>query len=128
MHAQSAAKAGRPVGKRDTPERCLPAAEQLFADHFDSKERLCSRALGRVAQSMQDYIPEIRMAVVDADAVADMVDRHLDWTIAHPHCSRLIMRELMANPTRAAEARHWHMRPVTSIWIDLIRRGQPCRT
>jgi len=148
MHAQSAGKAGRPVGKRDTPERCLLAAEQLFADsgfagtslrticaqagvsiatllhHFDSKERLYSRVLGRVAQSMQEYSPEIQVAVVDADAGADMVDRHLDWTIAHPHYSRLIMRELMENPARAAEARHWHMRPVTSIWIDLIRRGQ----
>lgn len=34
------------------------------------------------------------------------------------------MRELMENPARAAEARHWHMRPVAIIWIDLIRRGQ----
>jgi len=53
-----------------------------------------------------------------------MVDRHLDWTLAFPHYSRLIMRELMENPARAPQARQWHMRPVIGAWVELIRRGQ----
>jgi len=144
------ARPGRPAGQRDTREMCLGVAEQLFADggfagtslraicaeagisiatllhHFETKEKLYSHVLGRIARSMRmrDYIPDLQMKVVDADAVADMVDRHLDWTLAFPHYSRLIMRELMENPGRAPHARQWHMRPVIGAWVELIRRGQ----
>jgi len=148
MSVPTPARPGRPAGQRDTRELCLAVAEQLFADagfagaslraicadagisiatllhHFETKEKLYSHVLGRIARSMQDYIPDLQMKVVDAGAVADMVDRHLDWTLAYPHYSRLIMRELMENPGRAPQARQWHMRPVIGAWVELIRRGQ----
>ena len=73
---------------------------------------------------MQEYTPDPGTAVAGVDEIVALVDRHLDWTIAHPHYSRLVIRELMENPGRAAEARRWHMRPVTRSWIDLVRRGQ----
>jgi AcrR family transcriptional regulator len=148
MSIPASARPGRPAGQRDTREVCLGVAEKLFADsgfagtslrsicaeagisiatllhHFGTKEKLYGLVLGRIAQSMQDYIPGHEMTVVDADAVADMVDRHLDWTQAFPHYSRLIMRELMENPERAPQAKQWHMRTVIGSWVKLIRHGQ----
>lgn len=49
MHARSAGKAGRPAGKRDTPERCLLAAEQLFAESgfAGTRHRLPMQTLSR---------------------------------------------------------------------------------
>lgn len=68
--------------------------------HFESKEKLYSRVLGRIAQSMSKYIPDLR-TVVDAQAVVDIADRHLDWTLAHPHYSRLIRKGQQAGALRA---------------------------
>lgn len=148
MSVPTSARPGRPAGQRDTREVCLGVAERLFAEggfagtglrsicgeagisiatllhHFETKEKLYSCVLGRIAQSMQGYIPDLETALVDANAVADMVDRHLDWTQDFPHYSQLIMRELMENPARAIQAKHWHMRPVIGRWVELIRRGQ----
>lgn len=152
MSIPASLRPGRPTGQRDTREVCLGVAERLFADagfagtslrsicagagisiatllhHFGTKEKLYSAVLGRIAQSMQDYIPNIETAAVDAAAIADMVDRHLDWTQAFPHYSRLIMRELMENPERATQAKQWHMRPVIGSWVRLIRHGQQAGT
>ena len=148
MSIPTVVRPGRPAGQRDTRELCLGVAEKLFAEggfagtslrsicagagisiatllhHFETKEKLYGRVLGRIAESMQDYIPDPDMAVVDAGVVADMVERHLDWTAAFPHYSRLIMRELMENPVRAPQAKQWHMRPVIGNWAKLIRQGQ----
>jgi AcrR family transcriptional regulator len=148
MSIPASARPGRPAGQRDTREVCLGVAEKRFADggfagtslrsicaeagisiatllhHFGTKEKLYGFVLGRIAQSMQDYIPGHEMTVVDAGAVADMVDRHLDWTQAFPHYSRLIMRELLENPVRAPQAKQWHMRTVIGSWVKLIRHGQ----
>lgn len=148
MSASQATRAGRPVGQRDTQERCLVIAEHLFADygfsgaslrdicgaagisiptlvhHFGSKKKLYGSVLDRIAGSMKLYMPDPDTTTVDADAILDMADRHLDWTIAYPHYSRLIMREVMENPGRVLEARQWHMRPIIAAYAALIRKGQ----
>jgi|GEM_PF-532731 len=143
-----ATRAGRPAGRgNNTPERCLAVAEKIFADHgfsgaslrdicgkagitiptlvhhFGNKKKLYSTVLERIAGSMKPYIPDPDIAIVDAEAIAEMVNRHLDWTIAYPHYSMLIMRELMEKHDRALDAKKWHMRSVIAAYAALIRKG-----
>lgn len=143
-----ARKAGRPQGAPDTRDRCLEAAERLFATqgfaatgmrqigaaagvsiatliyHFGSKEKLYGKVLGRIADSIVPYMPDPAAFDVGPGAIAATVERFLDWALDHGDYASLILRELMENPSRAAKARRWYLLPLIDSYAAAIRGGQ----
>ena len=109
--------AGRPQGNRDTADACLAEAERLFAAqgfagtgmrdiagrsgvtvatlayHFGSKEKLYGRVLGRVAESIGAYLPEVETVAPEPAAVAEALAGFLDWALDHPDYAALLLRE-----------------------------------
>ncbi len=145
--SQAARRVGRPVGASATRERLLEVAEGLFSErglagttvrdvaeqlgvsgaallhHFGTKETLYAEVLERVAASLQAYAPPPGTSA-DTAKLNSIFERHLDWTLAHPNYSRLIMRELLENRSRAGRAHRWYLKPVMGAYIDAIERGQ----
>lgn len=140
--------AGRPQGNRDTADACLAEAERLFAAqgfagtgmrdiagrsgvtvatlayHFGSKEKLYGRVLGRVAESIGAYLPEVETVAPEPAAVAEALAGFLDWALDHPDYAALLLRELMENPERAPQAKRWYLAPVIRAYAAVLQRGQ----
>lgn len=146
--AEQTRRAGRPQGNPETGERCLDAAEALFATggfagtgmrdiarradvtiatlayHFGSKEKLYGRVLARVAGSIEPYLPATTPTPGSPAAVAAIVERFLDWALDHRDYNALLLRELMENPERARRARRWYLLPLIEAFAAAIRDGQ----
>ena len=115
-----------------TRERLLVAAEELLASrgfagtsvraiaasvgianaslmyHFPSKRRLYAAVLTRIADSIREVTAEVGDGSGDPAAqIRAVVHRLLAWTEAHPDYLQIIVRELMENPNRIADAHRW---------------------
>lgn len=145
---QQPVRLGRPKGNRDTRERCLAAAEKLFAargftgtslkdvcqkvgvtnasiiHYFGTKQKLYSCVLDRIADSARTILPAQLSEDPEPKAVVRAVDRYVDWAFVHMHYAQLLLRELIENQERVAAARRLHMRPVISAYSDWIQEGQ----
>lgn len=141
------AKLGRPKAVKDTDQRCLAAAEALFADrgfdgtalrdvatavgitsaavihHFGTKERLYGLVLERLVKSLDDYVIETSETITLETAVR-MFERFLDWSFDHHHFAQLLLRELMENRLRVSRARRLYMSSLIKKYVDYIARGQ----
>ena len=95
--------------------------------HFPSKERLYGAVLARIAESLEGW-GELRENNGDpVDEIVAMVEGFFAWTESHDVYSRILLRELMDNASRATSARHWYLAPVvrrcTQAVEDARRRG-----
>ncbi len=110
-------KLGRPRAVKDTDQRCLAAAEAMFADHgsdgtslrdvaaavgitsaavihhFGTKEKLYGLVLQRLVKSLDEYIVDVDETVVP-ETVVRMFERFLDWSFDHQHFAQLLLRSL----------------------------------
>jgi AcrR family transcriptional regulator len=126
---------GRPraAGHGSTRARILAAAEPLFSErgyagtsmqalraavgvsnatilhHFQSKRKLYSEVLARIADSVAEVAAPARPDGDPAEQVAAMTTSLLDWSRRNPRSLRIVIRELLENPERLAEARRWHL-------------------
>jgi TetR/AcrR family transcriptional regulator len=141
------AKLGRPKDVKGTDQRCLAAAEELFAEHgfegaslrdvsaavgitsaalihhFGTKERLYGLLLERLAKSLDEYVVDVSESV-SIDAVVRMFEHFLDWSFDHQHLAQLLLRELMENRTRVSRARRLHLLSHVTSYVEQIRKGQ----
>lgn len=139
-------KLGRPRDVRDTDQRCVAAAQLLFASngfdgaslrdiahavgissaalvhHFGTKERLYSAVLESLAKSLGSYLNDAREPPSVAAAMR-LFDRFLDWSFENQHYSQLLMRELMENKSRVSRARRLHMLEMIGTFVDLLKQG-----
>ena len=117
-----------------TRERLLLVAEELFAKkgflgasireigatlgianssilyHFPSKERLYAAILTRIADSIKAATDDLLQNSSDpSEQVQVMMERLLDWTQANTCYTQIIVRELMENSDRLAQARHLYL-------------------
>lgn len=140
-------KVGRPKQSGDTHGRCVQAAEYLFAEkgfdgtslrevgknagitsaavlhHFQSKERLYSQVLQRLASRMTEYMGACEGGS-DLNCIILFFDRFLDFCFENKHYAQLLLRELMENEGRVYKARRMHLaNPVQTI-VAPIKRGQ----
>jgi TetR/AcrR family transcriptional regulator len=141
------ARLGRPKAVKDTDQRCLVAAEALFADrgfdgtglrdvaaavgitsaavihHFGTKERLYGMVLERLVKSLEAYVIETGETITPETAI-QMFERFLDWSFDHQHFAQLLLRELMENRVRVSRARRLHLSSLVTGYVDYIVRGQ----
>lgn len=139
---------GRPPGPSLTAERVLDAAVQAFSEsgfhgvslrdlartigvsapallhHFASKEKLYSAVLDRIRVSVEP----VALACSDhGDPIEDVVaivDGLVRWTREHDAYSRILLRELLDNESRALSARKWHLAPLVARLAERVRRAQ----
>jgi AcrR family transcriptional regulator len=139
---------GRPVGDAGTRERILGAAvEQLsthgfygttvrsVADavgvttasllhHFATKEALYSEVLSRIAASLEGWAASDGTGADPVERVAGVVDGFFEWTRGHDAYSRILLRELMDNVSRARQAQRWHLAEVVHRAVDTVRTAR----
>lgn len=143
-------KPGRPAGRRCTRAHLLAAARDAFAGggfegsgirkiaeaaavtpatllhHFPRKQALYTAVLDAVAEELLGELPPLP-AVPQAKDVLDLAESLLDWTASHDREACLILRELLYNRERAANARHWPLTPVVgrmkAIVAAAVRAG-----
>jgi AcrR family transcriptional regulator len=101
---------------RDVAEGAgVPLASALY--HFGKKEQLHAAVLGAIAADLERRVatalenehsrPRSHDARLDA-----LLDALLDWAEERPGRVRLLLRELLDNPTRVAKASHLPLAPV----------------
>jgi len=137
---------GRPRDVRGTDQRCLAAAEGLFASrgfegtslrdiagvvgitsaalihYFGTKERLYGLVLERLAKSLDGYV-DVTSGPVSVESAVQMFERFLDWSFDHHHFAQLLMRELMENQSRVSRARRLHLLGLIAGCVEHLRRG-----
>lgn len=117
-----------------TRERLLVVAEKLFAQkgfagtsvreigealgianasimyHFPSKNKLYAAVLGRITDSVKAVTADLFKDAEDpSQQLMSMAERFIRWAYANTDYLQIIMRELMENPARLADARHLYL-------------------
>ena len=135
-------RAKRTAGAEPTRERLLTLAENLFAEkgfagtsvrelgaalgvanatilyHFRSKRKLYAAVLERIASSVSGVTTGLDEQPGDGVAqIKLLVERFMVWARDNPNHLRVIMRELMENPARIGEIRHWYL----ADWVKSTR-------
>src|SRR5262245_15663860 len=113
----------------ETRARILASAERVFADHGlagASISRLAAEA-GLAKASLLHHFPSKRtLYAAVLEALAESVLASLEgagslgqallaldgWLVRRPTAARILLRELVDNPARAATARRWPLAPV----------------
>ena len=100
----------------------LGLTKQALLHHFGTKERLYGEVLARISKS---FNADLETARASAEAPADQLEAFftllLDRTIADSDDTRLLMRELLDNHTRAETADVWYLEPALNTLIDLAQ-------
>lgn len=126
----------------DTRERLLAAALRLFADkgfhgasieqigrevgltkqallhHFGSKQKLYGAVLERISARLLADLDDCANGVAPEQTFEQALLRIHARTQQHPQDTQLLMRELLDNRSRAAEAGVWYLRP----FLDALHR------
>lgn len=127
----------------DTKTRSLAAAQTLFAEkgfygasmdqiarelgltkqalihHFGTKEKLYGAVLQQISDRLMAQLPP---ADAGKDGFAEAIARVHAHTLAEPDAAQLLMRELLDNRRRAAQAGTWYLRPFLDRLDALLRQ------
>jgi AcrR family transcriptional regulator len=112
---------------RDVAEGAgVPLASALY--HFAKKEQLHAAVLGAIAEDLERRLatalenrplqPRSHDTRLDA-----LLDALLDWAEERPGRVRLLLRELLDNPTRVAKASHLPLAPVLRTLTEFVAEG-----
>ena len=128
---------------RDTKAHSIAAALKLFADkgfygasmdriageigvtkqtlihHFGTKEKLYGSVLQQISDSLMEQLPDADGAL---DGFARAISQLHTHTLAHSDATQLLMRELLDNRRRAAQAGTWYLRPFLDHLNALLRQ------
>lgn len=101
----------------------IPTASLLH--HFPRKERLYGAVLQRIAEQLEQALEHATRGAGDhADKLRRLTRRFGQWALQQPDHSALLLRELLDNRPRIAEARTLHLRPVVEKFASFVREGQ----
>lgn len=98
----------------DRIARELGLTKQALIHHFGSKEKL----YGAVLEGISDHLLEALRADDEDDFVAALINVY-QHSMAYREETCLLMRELLDNPRRAAQASTWYLRP----FLDFLHQG-----
>lgn len=105
----------------DQIARELELTKQALIHHFGTKEKLYGAVLVAISERLMTEAiqpPEVESASAFADAVSRIYLR----TLQHREDTLLLMRELLDNRRRAAQAGTWYLKPFLDGLADLLRR------
>jgi len=100
----------------------LGITKQALLYHFRRKEDLYAEVLTRISDRLMRFV---RMAGYENDDPARQFEHIVlsiyHAAIEHPLDSRLLMRELLDNPSRADSARNWYLVPFLDGLTGVVR-------
>ena len=101
----------------------IPTASLLH--HFPKKERLYGAVLERIAGQLDHALTQATKGGTGyAEKLRKLTRKFALWSLRRPdHCT-LLLRELLDNAPRIAEARRLHLQPVVEKFASFIRGGQ----
>lgn len=99
--------------------RELGLTKQALIHHFGTKEKLYGAVLQQISDNLMAQLPA---ADAPADAFTEAVMAVHTHTLAHPDATQLLMRELLDNRRRAAQAGTWYLRPFLERLNALLRQ------
>tara|TARA_R110000772_G_scaffold141114_4_gene250440 strand:- start:78264 stop:78845 length:582 start_codon:yes stop_codon:yes gene_type:complete len=105
----------------DQIARELDLTKQALIHHFGTKEKLYGAVLVAISERLMTEAIQ-PTEVESASAFADAVSRIYLRTLQHREDTLLLMRELLDNRRRAAQAGTWYLKPFLDGLADLLRR------
>lgn len=120
-----AARGFHGTSMRDVAEGAgVPLASALY--HFGKKEQLHAAVLGAIAEDLQARLRKALARHGSHEARLDgLIDALLDWADERPGRVRLLLRELLDNPTRVAKASHLPLAPVLQTMTAFVAEAPP---
>lgn len=104
----------------------IPLASALY--HFAKKEQLHAAVLGAIAEELDDRLGAALALPGPYDARLDALLRALlAWADDRPGRVRLLVRELLDNPTRVARAARLPLAPVLRTMTAFVEEGVAAR-
>lgn len=118
-----AARGFHGTSMRDIAEGAgVPLASALY--HFGKKEQLHAAVLGAIAEDLEQRLGRALGGGVSHETRLDrMLDALLDWADERPGRVRLLLRELLDNPTRVAKASNLPLAPVLKTLSAFVGEG-----
>lgn len=114
----------------DQIARDIGLTKQALIHHFGSKEKLYGAVLETISQRllMDIQVSAERSQEPVSGGFVDAVLRIYQRTRDFPDDTRLLMRELLDNRGRAAEAGTWYLRPFLDGLVQLLRQQPDWQT
>jgi AcrR family transcriptional regulator len=145
--AQERVRKGRPRDESEPP-KILAAAEKLFSLHgfdgtslrkvaglwggthvgvlhyFPSKRQLYGAVLERIGRSLESLVASaLKTPGDERDKVLRLFEQAFDWHVANPQWTRIILRDLVDNPSRASSIRRWVFADALQQMSRLVAAG-----
>lgn len=99
--------------------------KQSLLYHFKSKADLRARVMSRLLSHWKQEIPALLGASVSGqDRFSSAVTALVDFFREDPDRARLVLREMMDDPTAARAGIVEHLRPWSTLLLDTIAMGQ----
>lgn len=99
----------------------LGLTKQALLHHFGSKEKLYGEVLKDISERLLEATQQITEAEEDpATRLVDLVVVQYRGQMEQQDSARLLMRELLDNEQRAANAANWYLKPYLEILIDTV--------
>lgn len=102
----------------------LGLTKQALIHHFGTKQRLYGEVLQRISDRLLSRIIQIGTDARDPETQLEaLLVSFFDEAEVNSEDLRLLMRELLDNERRAAEAASWYLKPFLDALIAMVKRA-----
>ena len=103
----------------------LGLTKQALLHHFGSKEKLYAEVLANISGRLMEVTRLIMSEAEDAGTqLEELVIAQYREQMSNPDSARLIMRELLDNEQRAAQAGNWFLKPYLESLVDTVHANK----
>lgn len=96
--------------------------KQALLHHFGSKEKLYSEVLQEISVAVTAELGEITAATTDPyEALETLLVERIAGELDESDGTRIVIRELLDNKSRAKSARTWHLKPYLDGLVAMVK-------
>ncbi|KZX59040.1 hypothetical protein A3709_15915 [Halioglobus sp. HI00S01] len=104
----------------------LGLTKQALLHHFGNKEKLYGQVLQHISENLSEITDSIlAKSLAPAERLETLVVAQYRDQMDNPHAARLIMRELLDNEERAAQAGSWYLRSYLELLVATAQALDP---
>ena len=99
----------------------LSLTKQALLHHFGTKEKLYGEVLAQISERLTGDLNQVqRRNSAARQRLEETFDQILRTTLARPHDTQVLMRELLDNRRRADTSRKWFLKPFLDTLTALV--------